>query len=721
MMKILNNWIFLTFRYATLAISICFITPLAYALDGDASQSVDGDGFQRLEEILVTARKREENVQDIPDTITVIGGDFFDNIGGKDLADLNRSLTNFWLRETQQPGTSFISLRGVTQQRFQEVPVAIVIDGVQLTSAYQVTQSLYNVESIEVLRGPQGSLYGRNAIGGAINITTRQPGNELEGLFKVGVAENDTYNTQLRLSGPLAADRSHFQLVAVHRETDGTLENTFLNKGANRNDTDYFSGRVTFDISSTLSADLRASYEKGTAGAAWFVNLPTADINQTNVDIVSGDDGEATRKLADFSLQLTWDLGFAELISTTARTDVDDNFFQDIDFESFAAITATQFVDVKSISQDIKLVSTDSDRLRWMVGGYYADIDQDISTYLQLAPCFLLASPCALGALDQTTALEIPFGINENNNETMAMFGQVDYNTSDKLTLALGLRYDRDKRTQKSLTEGGLVRGKTFSDWQPKISLAYQLNETSMTYFTVSRGFRSGAFNGTNYIKRGYDAETLWSYEVGFKSQLLDDRLRLNSALFHMDYDDRQEYVLEPGTGTQTLFNIPKSRITGFELDGFMYLGKGFELSAGVGILDTEVERGSPEALLVFGTGFEGNELPNVPTFSANVGLQQNISLSDELELTWRLDWSLRDGVHWSLGNENDEQDAVNILNAQMIFDYNQFKIRAYSNNLLDEEYYTEAALPGFGAITPLPAASFGNRRETGIEFTYNF
>ncbi|HEV7714418.1 MAG TPA: TonB-dependent receptor plug domain-containing protein, partial [Steroidobacteraceae bacterium] len=193
------------------------------AAPADESRQPSATAATPLSEVLVTARRREERLLDVPDSLTVLDRTTFDNAHVTSVKDLALRVPNVSMVESQQPGVSQMNVRGVCQAHNGEPPVAVVIDGVQLTHAYQITQSLFDVERIEVLKGPQGAVYGRNAIGGAINITTRPPTNELQGLVTAGLGSNAEYTGAGSLSGPLVPDKLLFRLAADYRDFAGDV------------------------------------------------------------------------------------------------------------------------------------------------------------------------------------------------------------------------------------------------------------------------------------------------------------------------------------------------------------------------------------------------------------------------------------------------------------------------------------------------------------------
>lgn len=674
-----------------------------------------------LQEVVVTARKQAENVQNVPDAITVLPAATLEQINFRDLGNLNSVLANYQLLETQQPGTALIELRGVTMQRFQEPSVAIIVDGIEQTSQYQILQSMLNVAQIEVLRGPQGSLYGRNAVGGAINIVTQQPGNTLAGLAEAGYAQGDTYHGMLNLNGPLLSDRVHFSLDALYKDSGGLIENVFLHQKADSEIVRYGRARVTADPTDFMFIDARGSYENRAGGVGYFVNIPSGNPNDTTPQAMSGSPGLGSRGLGDGSLLVRFRLPGVDFTTIGSYSTVADHFYQDIDYAPLALIDAYQYVDERSHTVEARVASNSNGAVKWLVGFYSADIEQDVTTLLYISPC-LFSNPlsCPVGPVNPATAIISPFGINQNHNRTYAGFSQVDWAATDRFAVTLGFRYDTDQRRQLSLTDG-VAREETFTAPQPKVSLRYHWSDNLMTYATASRGFRSGAFNGTDYITRMYDAETLWNYELGEKSEFLDRRLRLNAAVFYMDYHNQQQYVLQPGTGSQTLFNVPKSRIAGAEIESQIVMGSGFSGSLAVGWLDTKVLESSPEIEAAFGgPTFIGNHLPLVPSFSANLGLQYTVPFPIGT-LALHADYSIKQGLHWSLGNVNDTQDAVQLVDARIALTMDRLELSAFGSNLLNHHYYEEVAIPGFGAINPFPGAFPAKPRQVGVNLRYRF
>ncbi|MEX1147442.1 MAG: TonB-dependent receptor plug domain-containing protein, partial [Sphingomonadales bacterium] len=257
-----------------------------------------------LEEIVVTARKREERLLDVPDAITAFTATAIERSGLRSVTDVSALVPNFSIVQGQQPGTEFINMRGVGQIRNGEPPVAMVIDGVQVSSGYQITQDLFDVERIEVLKGPQGSVYGRNAIGGAINIITRAPTNELEGGVRASYGTGQDWRASGHVSGAIVEDRLLVRLSGSFRDFSGDIDNVTLDEKVNFDKLKNFRARMIGHLSETVSLDLRYTRVDQKAGAAWYSFVPPGvSINQTG-PVTANVLGEARRVLNDLSAKL---------------------------------------------------------------------------------------------------------------------------------------------------------------------------------------------------------------------------------------------------------------------------------------------------------------------------------------------------------------------------------------------------------------------------------
>ena len=270
-------------------------------------------------------------------------------------------------------------------------------------------------------------------------------------------------------------------MVGSYTDSQGLIQNGFQHSPADPEVIRYGRDGSALDPTDRLFIDLRGSYENRAGGEGYFVNIPDSNLNDVD-PVVSGTRGYGTRTISDGSALIRWSLDSVQLTAIADYNRINDHFFQDIDYTPLAGLDAGQDVFVKSKSLELRAQSTGSGPLKWLVGAYGSDIDQDVTTLLYINPCiFVDPATCPLGPVDRTAAIVAPFGINQNNNRAYATFGQVDWSITEKAALTLGIRYDRDRRRQYSVTEL-VTREKTFQLPQPKLSFAYRWDPALMTY-----------------------------------------------------------------------------------------------------------------------------------------------------------------------------------------------------------------------------------------------
>ena len=391
---------------------------------------------QILEEIIVTARKTTENLQDSPAVISAFTEDMLDSIGVASMRDYAQLVPNMWIVETQNSSFAFVNIRGITQMRNTDPSVAIVIDGVLSTNAIGMSQELYDIQQIEVLKGPQGALYGRNSVGGAINITTKRPTNENEGFVRAGVGNGDSYKVQGAISGPLVEDELYGRLAVSYSDSDGVRPNITTGDKSDSRESISARGRLIWEASDNFEVDLRASVsiddstalQFADAAPAWapfgpnpsvsfacgvgifptaspqcaagpvqfgennFVvnpNNPNAglfqgDINNTNREIETSVNGIDERELYNLSAMLTWDLDIGTLTSVTSYDQATNAARGEQPPRTpTLGFLNTQWRDTKTFSQEIRLTSSEDQPIRWSVGAYYLDSDTFLSTTVQ--------------------------------------------------------------------------------------------------------------------------------------------------------------------------------------------------------------------------------------------------------------------------------------------------------------------------------------------------
>ena len=428
----------------------------------------------------------------------------------------------------------------------------------QATNNLLTTQELFDIESVDVLRGPQGALYGRNAIGGAILVSTKQPTVDPDYSLRVSAAEGEDFTFAGTASGPIGATGALYRASLRLQDREGQLRNAYLdNQYVDYKESAALRGRVLFTPTEKLTVDLRGQYLDQDGGSGYFMPgsegflplpPPAAPIlfGNPTYEIQSNRIGESFVRSWETSAKIDYDMGWGTLTSITSYTDVDSGNDQDLDQTLVEAIDIIVIDKSETIAQELRLVSNSDDALRWVAGVSYFAQDR----FRSLATTFL--------------GFPVPPAAQDLELEDVAAFGNLSYDLTNDLELTLAFRYDEE--TPKDTTQG---RSETFSEWQPKASLAYSLSEGLLGYVTIGKGFRAGGFNnlapGSNFMP-GFGEETLISYEAGIKGTAPNGRLRGGLSLFLIDYTD-QQYFLFDQTGTQAKINVPKSEITGGELE----------------------------------------------------------------------------------------------------------------------------------------------------------
>jgi iron complex outermembrane receptor protein len=682
----------------------------ALAAAGPSIVSESGDSV--IEEIIVTSRFRAEKLSDVPDSITAFTAEDVERYRMERINRVAALTPNLRFSDDQEVGVSTLVIRGVRQNRGTgQPPVSFLVDGVSATNNLLTTQELFDIESVDVLRGPQGALYGRNAIGGAILIATRQPTETPEYNLRFSAAEGKDYTLAGSASGPLGESdvlgRFSFRL----QDREGQLRNAYLdNQYVDYKESVSLRGKLLFTPSDKLTVDLRAQYLDQDGGSGYFMPgtdfyLPLPPPNDPIIvdvpefEIQSNKIGESFVKSSEVSAKIDYDLGWGTLTSITSFTDVDSGNDQDLDQTYVEAIDIIVIDNSETIAQELRLVSDDDQSLRWVAGVSWFSQDR----FRSLATTFL-GTPVPAAAQD----LEL---------EDFAVFGNLSYDLTDALELTLAFRWDEE--TPKDLTQG---RSSTFSELQPKASLAYRFNEGLLGYLTIGKGFRAGGFNnlapGSNF-QPGFDSESLISYETGFKTTSAGGKLRAGMSLFFIDYTDQQFFLFDQ-TGTQANINIPKSEIFGGELELTAQPTESLLLNLGIGFTDSEiVEYEDIPGVLVPASAIVGREVPGAPILSVTLAGQHTARLSDSLDLVTRLDVEHRGKTYWTLDNLNT-QESYNLVNLSVGLEAERWAARLYVDNAFDEEYiewYFGARFIGL----PTDIAWPSKPRQAGVEFTLRY
>lgn len=668
-----------------------------------------------LEEVTVTAQRRTERLQDVPVAVTAYTAAEIEARGISSTRDILPMTPNVTYDESFTVGNSFVSVRGVAQINNADSPVAIVVDGVPQNSQKQLRMELFDVERIEVLKGPQGALYGRNAIGGAINIVTRNPSNEFEGWAQVGAGSGNLRSASGAVSGPIVEDKLLFRLSGAYKDSDGTIENVFLREKVDFYESKDVRARFLILPTESLTIDVRGSFSDIDGGAVMDASMDPALSGNANRKVLPRSNilGNSAREISDATVKIDWRTDAATLTAITGYTDLTEDYYGDLDFCNPVDCPAgifglgpqadqRQVLDIKLLSQEVRLASPDDRRLRWIVGGFYLATDRELQTVANLLIPNIPGIP--LIANDE-----------ENDNEAYSAFAQVDFDFTDRTTLGVSLRYDRDNREQTNASDPSRpTRSKSFSDVQPRVVLDHKFTDDQLVYVTYATGFRSGGFNGVG--GRPFKAETLQNYEVGYKSTWWDNRLRLNAAVFQSRSEDYQFFYLDfDQGGAQVIDNLDKVEFTGAELEWQVQATRYWTLLGAVGLLDSDVKAFDPTLTVPVE---RGNRTPKTQKSTFSVGSQLEIPLG-ALTGTVRIDYGRWGKKYWHPDNV-DVRDPVNMLDLRVSIGGERWTATAWGRNVLDEFYFQDFNAVEFGA----PGVDLGSPSSPdtyGVELRYQF
>lgn len=551
-------------------------------------------------DIVVTAQRREQRLQDVPLAVSAFSMESLEDGKVESLLNLDGKVPNVVLAPVgAYPFASAFYIRGLGYADVEssfEPSVGVELDGVYLSRNVGAVQDFFDIGGVTILRGPQGTLYGRNTIGGVVSVQSRRPSFDFGARAQATFGSNGRQELRAGVEGALVEDRLAGKFSFLTKTYDGYIKN-YDGRDMGAQDVTSMRGALLWTPTASFDATLIVDYtkDKGTGTAFENASLPSmvlpgfgepADTDGDPFLSHVGDDIFSDLEALGVTLNANWDLGPVKLTSITGYRKTDTEVLSDFDGTPTPFMTVHRDETHDQFSQELRLASNTDGPLTYVVGAYYMTQEYDIATG-QFGTVF--GSPTA-GSTIYT----------QQKADSWAVFGQADYEVLPGLTVTAGGRYSKEEKTfttQPLFYPNAETFEASFDDFSPKVGVSYKWSDTLMTYAQYSRGFRAGGFNGRagSFLAVGpYDSETVDSYEVGVKSDLFDRRLRLNAAVFTSDYQDMQQSVqqLIPGTLiNQTLVaNVGAATISGFEAEATALLTNVFTISASVGYLDASYD-----------------------------------------------------------------------------------------------------------------------------------
>lgn len=743
-----------TFLGKSICLALCMgamTSPLSAQEAESGEQTKKTNALLEVIEIKARKLRNAEPAQETPLAVTAFGEKQLEAMNVSDLSDLSFSSPNVQFEEIGTiPGVQNFSFRG--QGINSSIPsvdptVGTFIDGMFLGTSYGVVLDMFDIESIEILRGPQGLLFGRNVTGGAVNVRTKRPDEEFNASIKASLTDSDEYTVAITTEGSLIENKLRGKVV-LYRNDDGgyfdyvgngnqqqftipgtetTIQPIYFSperENTGKMKTEFIRGTLVYDATADLEFTLIA--EAGGMdgdGAAWQSTIPLLDsvngeyvANPQGEFETAGDEGGFTDgEWRHAILETNYETDTGVLTNVLAWRQVDMTSVFDLDGSAAPIFAVAAITDQQQISNEIRFAGQAlNEKLDYTIGHYY--FEQDVE-YLEGRLIFGGARRVALGGqMDHTTT---------------GVFASGDYHFSDKLTLTAGLRYTNEEKEADIIdtSNGACTDVFTFQgcnyihlerDWSsvtPKVGLDYKLSDNALLYTFWSKGFRSGGVNFRNAKPNRFnpgptDAESQNAYEVGIKSDLFDDRLRLNAAYFFNDIKDMQREinVADPDVIVlQATLNAGDAEIQGVEVDFVGVVTDNFTLAGSVGVLDGDYTYQVPETAQLF-----GEDLPRLAKLSYALTANYNWDLGDNGYLDFQAGYSYRDSTAYT-----DDNTAYFPEAKEISFDItwtnvdDNLSVSLYGKNLKDEPRWGN--ISGSGRWGPLQKG-----RVFGVEVNYS-
>ncbi len=694
------------------------MTVLGTSAPVGAQQAPTAEKAGGLEEIVVTAQRREQGLQTTPVSVSAFGPAQLESLPIVRVENVGNYVPNMYLsRGTSNPSTPNVTLRGAGEGAAgfatSEPPVAFYLDDVYQARLSGTNLEFVDIERIEVLRGPQGTLFGRNSTAGAVNVITREPGRDFFLDVLASYGSYDEYKLKAAIGGPVLDDRVAASLSVAKADQERGYKTNIVT-GNDQEKMGFQAARVNLRWIGSEAFDARVIAYYSDASNDGFVPtavspatlLPvTGDYSKVQLPAPSLGDTESWGANGRFR----WDLGPVVLKSISAYSAVDDLFRLDLsggirrpNGTYLAGFDRTSVYDQNQFTQELQLLSAaDSARLSWIVGLYY----------FRESVAQILADRIFSAALGAQVALAIP--AYSAGTKSYAGYGQLRWQATDRVAATIGLRHSKeDKDISGRVGTVPFANSTSDSATTPRLALEFRYSDDILLFGSVSRGFKAGGFNGGGGTVRGistpFDAERVTSYEVGAKTEWLDHRLRLNSALFFMQYRDLQGGVFVPGTTFIVTENAIDLEQIGAEFELTAVPTDRLQVFAVVGLQDEDFTRIKPGTTIA---AANPKRRPGVSHVQATVGFSYTLPLSAfPGQLRLGADFNYRDPFYSAPDNNSvsrtSEQARVNAAVAFLSAD-ERWEFKFEGRNVTD-------AVDWYNGLNTV--AQFGTATRTTLE-----
>ncbi|HAY3535757.1 TonB-dependent receptor [Elizabethkingia anophelis] len=700
---------------------------------------IDGITIKGYGSVASKARVRTQSIQSMPETTVALDADQIEANGIDNVQSFTSQISNVTFNQSQQPGVNFLTVRGIPQIRNGESPVAVVIDGMTLPDASIMNMSLYDIQLLEFVKGPQGTLYGKNAIAGAINITTKDPVNANKTKLTLSTGNGGLWGAGLSSSGAITKNKFYYSIVGNYRNFDGLINNTFLNQKADFSKEYSIRAKLKYRFGPRWSATYVQDNFNVKAGANYYVTK--TDILNPKIPVLADDDysqnpsgdvlGDSKLSNSLSSLKVEGSLNKIKLQSVTSFNSTRRYFVGEGDYSSYAMLKQLQNVNSDTFSQEFRLTSVDSKttKLSYTIGALF----QNSKRYLQTEN--IQNSTYYDGGFTDASVANANYnkvilaGEDNNRIKTLAGFLFLDYKLTKSLTASAGVRMDYDQLTNNSILTNSTLKN-DITVWQPKFSLAYAVSKTIMAYANYGRGYRSGGFNSKKTVKfdKMYAPEFTNNYELGLKTSFLNNRIIFNNAFYVIEFENQQQYTFVPFVPVIVgIYNINRTLIKGFESEIKFKATNSLDFFASLGINDGKIKNGTYNRLTDAASfdydkyevvNIKGNTSPFTVKYTIQAGANANFAFSENSGVSININVDHRGTQYWD-PLEAYKQKPFTLVNTRARFSFNKFGVTVWGKNIFNTKYNQEFfPTDEFGFAN----VRFPNQPATfGMDVTYSF
>ena len=664
-----------------------------------------------IEEVTVTALRHDQPLQETPASIGVITGDELEATGVQNFSDVAKLIPNLNFNSYFRAGVPYLSMRGIPTSQGGEPPVAVLVDGAQEPGLDFINLDLIDISDIEVLRGPQGALYGRGAIAGAIVINTTQPTNDIVDKAVADYGNGNMYRVVNTLSGPIVPDKLWAKFTFEDKGFSGLIEDHGLNQPGDWYRENYGNLELLAKPWDGGTIELQASHLHGVDGASYLAMVPDTGGAITNFDDYYANrnlDTRDTRTVDHYIAKVDQDFGYATVTSVSQYADALSQVYGDADWTPEPVAVQLNNVQVRAFNQDLRITSPTDQPFQWFTGGFFQY--RDTVNFLRV----FSEQPGLL------PPLSLAFSDEDQKSVAFAGYGQASLELPYNLKLAGALRFDVDERYDVDRSVVGSAVRQNFYAMQPSITLSEQFTPDIMGYLTWGKGFRSGGFNALEdtlafpeLVKREFPKETSENYEGGVKTEFLEHTITLNASVYHTDYTNEQYYFINVTPPSRDIISIGAVTINGAELEADYKPIPPLTISGSLGVADSNITSNDGPFL-----ADKGQHSPNANTYNWDIGIQYELPLFDDYTLMTRLDYQELGPIYYNPSNLYD-YDPTGYFNARVGVQATNFAVYVWGKNLTDTRSPTVYSPDAFGA--GISSRQDNEPTSFGVEVTMQF